>query len=175
MINSAITHISQGTAKTFEHLPSKFAFRAEGDGAFEPSVMDQFSIEAPVLESLNDRKFRAFLKKEQALQAPENSSRTADQGKAELQEMVTGSLGDGWTVEDYNAPLGGTPNVTKLELRDGGSTQEIYIDRYRRQPEIKLSSRVNIDGWTVSQNLGADLVQGTVDPEKASEQVFFSH
>jgi hypothetical protein len=173
MINDGITHINFGTAKSYEHLGTKFAFRAEGDGAFEQQIMDKFSLEAPVLESLDDRKFRAFLKKEQVMNAPESAGRTAEQGKQQLQELIETTLGDGWKVEDFNAPRGGTPNLTTLELRDGASKQEITIDRYSRQPEIKLTSGTNIDGWKVSQVLSASLNDGAVDSTNSQEQVFF--
>jgi hypothetical protein len=174
MLNDAITHINFGTAKTYEHLASKFTFRAEGDGAFEQSIVDKFSPEAPLVESLDDRKFRAFLKKEAALQTPENGTRTAEQGKDELQKILTGSLGDGWTVKEYNAPAGGTPRVTKLELRDGGNTQELYIDRYGRQPEFRLSSSAGFQGWSVAQTIKGTLAEGAVDPQACQEEVFFT-
>lgn len=165
--------ISWGTAKTFEHIPTQFKFRAEGDGAFEPLITDQFSSTAPIVESLEDRRFRAFLKKEHALQTPESLGKTLEQRKEALNEVVVGTLGEGWQVADYNAPGNGVARVTTLELNDNGNRQEIYIDRYGRQPELRLSSATYLEGWEVRQSLVGELSEGAIDAAKALEDVAF--
>jgi hypothetical protein len=162
MLNAALTRVTPGTAQTYEHLASKFAFRMEGDGAFEPAVMDQFSVEAPVLESLEDRRFRAFLKKENALQGAEAASRNAEEGHKQMQELATGTLGQGWQVKEFNAPGGGVPRVLSLEMRNDGSSQTVYIDRYGAQPKLSVSSEVSLNGWGVKQSLEADIKDGAV-------------
>ena len=175
MIHDALTGVRPGFTKSFEHAATKFAFRAEGDGAFEQAVTDKFSAEAPILESLEDRKFRAFLKKEQALTSGESLQGPSDKRQQELQKMVAGTLGEGWSVAEFRAFDGHAPQVTKLQLRDGASSQEIYIDRYSRETELKLSSSVFMDGWNVSQSLAAKLVEGALDVGASREDVNFSH
>lgn len=170
-ITGSLPQVALGTAKTYEHLASKFSFRVEGDGAVEPSLLDKFSAEAPLVESTDERRFRAFLKKEAALHS--SSSHTpAAQGSKMLQELATGTLGDGWKVKDFSAPLGGAPRVFTLELNSGTASQSVSIDRYGATPQLTVGSSARVDGWKVDHSISGTLDAGVLDGESVVESAY---
>lgn len=172
-INASLQNVKIGSAKTYEHLTTKFAFRMEGDGALEPVVTDKFALSDPIVENLSDRRFRQFLKTESDFAKPENVITDAQDAQAGMEKIVSSTLGEGWQVDSFSVDGGGHLRRTEVSFSNENGTQTVNIQRYE-SPEVSLKAQVSMDGWKVSQSIDAKISDGAVDVESVNESGYFS-
>jgi hypothetical protein len=173
-INASLLHINQGTAKTFEHLGTGFSFRAVGDGAVEPALLDLFSPTDNIAETLSDRRLRQYVAAEAAFTKPENAVASNEEGEARLQKVVAETLGQGWSVEEFYKSYGGLAGRTVVTFKgQGGVSQSVDIE-HRDEKKVSLKAEAMIGGWSVRQYVNAPVEDGQIKAENVDEQVFFT-
>jgi hypothetical protein len=173
-INASLFPVHSGTAKTYEHLGSGFSFRAVGDGALEPVVVDKFSSLDNIAENLQDRRLRRFVQAESAFTKPENAVADEKTGQAKLQEALASTLGEGWTVDAFYSSANGTASRTVVKYQGlGGASQTVDIE-HRGAPKVTLGAKVSHNGWEVNQSIDANLLDGEIHADQPIEHVYLT-
>ena len=174
-INGNLNFVTYGTAKTYEHMDSGFQFRVVGNGTLENSVTDKFSTTDNIAEGMNDRRLRQFVQAEGAFAKKENAVASEQVGQANLQELVTKTMGDGWKADAFYQAGGGVAGRTVVKYQSAtGASQTVDIEHRGGEYKVSLTADVFHNGWQVKQSIEAVIENAIPVADKAIETAYFT-
>ena len=174
-ISGSLQRVSLGTAKTFEHLSSNFAFRVAGDGNVEQPLVDQFQPSDNIADSIQDRRLKQYVMAESAFALPENAVADEKDGEKKLKQVAKDTLGEGWEVEEFYPRGNKTASRTVVSFRSAqGATQKIDIEHRSSDPVLSVRTNASLDGWSVNHSIDVELHNGHIVGDSASESAYLS-
>ena len=157
---ASLPQVAPGTAKSFEHLDSKFQFRVVGDGRVEPAIADSFA-SANFIESLDDRRLRKFAAERQRLSEEGTSKNIPTETlQARLQESAKELLGSGWAIDELRSNSGFIQRV-QLQFNEPGAGSQSLNFQNLGESTLSLTTEAMLNGWSVSHSINCDQAQGS--------------